>query len=301
MQVKKRVGIIRGGNMGDYDTSLKNGGELISYIFENLSDKYKIVDIFIDKNGIWHIGGIKTEIESLPNKIDVAWNVSHPNISNSLRSLSIPLIDRSPFSFLLKHNHDFFQNQLKDLGIKTPKRIILPLYQADLDGDVENYVIQKAKEIHQKFGAPWIVKSFNEDKDMGIHVAKTFPELIDAILDGVVHRNSILVEEFIIGKNTSMHSVSGFRGQDIYLFPPENMSKENKIELERLTTQLHKHLGVENYLKTDFTIHPKRGIFLTDIDFHPELKENSDFHKNCESVGAKMHHIVEHLIDRVLA
>lgn len=295
---KKRIGIIRGGDIGDYDTSLRQGGDLISQIFDNLSDKYKVVDIFIDKEGVWHIGGIKVDIAIIPHKVDVVWNTAHYSIQNIIKNLAIPQISTSVFSNLLKQNHEILNKHLTDLNIKTPKKIILPLYQPDFDGSVEDYVIKKTKEIHQRFGAPWIVRSFTEDQNMAIHVAKTFPELADAILDGVLHQKSILVEEFITGENTSTHSVSGFRGQDIYLFPPENISKQHKIELDRLTKELHKHLGVENYLKTDFTIHPKRGIFVTDIYFHPEIKEGSHFHKMCESVGAKMHHVLEHILEK---
>ena len=34
-----------------YTSSIRKGGDIISRIFENLADKYKVVDIFIDKDG----------------------------------------------------------------------------------------------------------------------------------------------------------------------------------------------------------------------------------------------------------
>lgn len=297
--ILKRIGIIRGGQEGDYDTSLREGGEIISHIFENLSDTYKVSDIFIDRDGVWHLNGIELDPATLSSKVDAVWNVSHPSISSIIRNLSIPQIDISSFSYLLKQNQEMLDKHLKDIGIKMPKKVVLPLYQPDFDGEVEEYVIRKAQEVHQKFSAPWIVRSFTLDYSMGIHIAKTFPELIDAILDGVLHQKSILIEEFIEGRNTSMHSVSGFRGQDIYLFPSEDSSKEEKIELEKLTTELHKHLGVEHYLKADFTIHPKRGVFVIGVSLNPDLKEGSHFMKMCESVGSKISNVVEHIIERV--
>ena len=51
----KRVGILRGGAGKNYLSSLKKGGEIILHISENLSDKYKPVDILVDKDYIWHI------------------------------------------------------------------------------------------------------------------------------------------------------------------------------------------------------------------------------------------------------
>jgi D-alanine-D-alanine ligase-like ATP-grasp enzyme len=296
----KRVGIIRGGIQGDYDASLKQGGEIISHIFENLSDKWKVLDVFIDKGGVWHISGIPLLPADLVQKVDVVWNVSHPSISNIIESLSIPQINISSFSFLLKQNSDKLAEHIEELGLKMPKKIVLPLYQPDFDGPMESYVMKKAKEVHQKFSAPWVVRTYTEDLTMGVHLAKTFPELMRAIEDGVHHNKSILIEEFIYGKSASMHSVSGFRDKDIYVFPPSGEHKKERDALLFAARDLHEHIGVEHYLKSDFTIHPKRGIFVTDITLTPDLKEGSHLHTTAESVGAQMHHIVEHMLEQVL-
>ena len=48
-----RVGVIRGGLSGEYNISLKTGGNVISSIINsNLRDKYIPYDVFIDKDGI---------------------------------------------------------------------------------------------------------------------------------------------------------------------------------------------------------------------------------------------------------
>ncbi len=300
MNDKKRIGIIRGGVEGNYDASLREGGDIISNIFENLSEKWKVIDIFIDKSGVWHLGGIVMDISLLPEKVDLVWNTAHHNISNILDSFSIPNINISSFSFLLKNNTEVLEEHIKDLNLKMPKRIILPLYQADFDGPMDLYAIKKAKEVLEKFSAPWTVKTFTPDADMGIHLAKTFPELVDAIEDGVRHKKSILIEEFIYGKNVKMHSVGGFRGEDVYIFPPDNFLKEEKEKIIQITKDLHKHLGVEHYLNSSFVLHPQKGVFITDISFLPDLRTDSHLHKSCEFVGAKAHHIVEHILEKSL-
>ncbi len=297
---RKRVGIIRGGGLGDYNTSLKQGGEIISHIFDNLFSKWKVVDVFIDKENVWHVGGVKIELAMLPQKVDVVWSVAHPSVSSVIDNLRIPQINISSFSFLLRQNNDALANHIAEIGLKMPKKIVLPAYQPDFDGAVDNYILKKAKEVHQKFAAPWVVKSFTPDLDMGVHLAKTFPELVRSIEDGVNHNHSILIEEFIYGKNASMHSVTGFRDKDIYIFPPNGEHKNEREALIFAARDLHAHLGVGHYLKSDFTIHPKRGIFVTGITLNPDLKEGSHFHNTVESVGAKMHHIVDHMLEQVL-
>jgi len=298
---KKRIGILRGGIEGDYHASLREGGEIISHIFEHLNDKWKVVDIFIDKEGIWHVGGLKIDIPDLHQRVDLVWNVAHPGLGNLLDKLSIPNINVSSFSSLLRDNHEMLRSHLKEIGLVMPRKIVLPVYQADIDGGMEMYALKKAKEVWQKFPAPWVVRSFTEDATMGIHIAKTFPQLMDSILDGMFHKKSILVEEFIIGEEISTHSVKGFRNQDVYVFPVGKTSSVHKEKLEQLSRDLHQHLGINHYLKSDFVVHSKKGIFITNISFLPDLKQGSDFEQATDSVGAKMHHVIEHLLDRALS
>ena len=189
---------------------------------------------------------------------------------------------------------------MKKIGVNIPKHIIIPLYQEDFDGPVEKYVLRKAKAVFEKFSSPWVVKSFASDLDMGVHVAKTFVELTDAIMDGVKHKKSILVEELIVGKDVSMHSVAGFRGEDIYTFLPGNISLIEKEKLTNLTKDIYNHLGVSNYLKADFILSSNGRIYLNNVEFSPNLKEDSHFCESCESVGAKSHHIIEHILERAL-
>ena len=191
-----------------------------------------------------------------------------------------------------------------------PRAVVLPLYQEDFDGARDKYAIKKAKEVHEKFAGPWIVKSFTEDLNMaspvglwprGIHLAKTFPELVNAIEDGMKHEKSILVEEFIDGKVASVHSIPLFRGENIYTFPLGNtfgnFSPEEKEKLVNLAKDLHKHINAKHYLKSDFVLSSRGKVYLLQIESMPDLKPDSHFSQVCESVGAKSYHTIEHMLD----
>jgi D-alanine-D-alanine ligase-like ATP-grasp enzyme len=281
----KRVGVLRGGTGKQYATSLQKGGEVISCIFENLADKYKTFDILIDKDGVWHLNGIPILPSGLAQKVDVVWNTSHPSFSNILDSLSIPNINAGDFSSILQNNKNLLREHLKNIDIEMPRYIISP---------------KNAQEVFEKFPAPWIVKFLNE-----IKVVKTFDELAEIIKD----KEDVIVEEFIPGKIASMHSVPGFRMGDlpaqtggIYTFPLVNsfgiFSKEEKEKLATVTKKLHKHIGVKHYLKSDFVLTPRGKIYLLQINGTPNLKSNSHFSEVCESVGAKTHHVVEHILEQ---
>jgi len=300
----KRVGILRGGTGGHYASSLKKGREIISHIFENLSDKYKIIDILIDKDYIWHLNGWPINPGDLVHKVDVIWNTSHPSFSNILDSLSIPNIGTPFFSSTLENSKDMLREHIKQIGMPMPRSIILPVYQKDFDGARNKYAIKKAKEVFEKFSAPWVVKSFTPDSNMGIHLAKTFPELVGAIEDGVRHEKSILIEEFIAGKIASIHSVPQFRNEEIYIFPLGNsfgiFSADEKEKLTALAKDLHKHVGAKHYLKSDFVLSPRGKIYLLGIESTPDLKKDSHFSQACESVGAKTHQVIEHMLEQAL-
>lgn len=298
----KRVGVLRGGTGKNYTSSLKKGGEIISYITDNLGNKYQVSDILVDKDHIWHFRGVPVIPSELINKVDIIWNVAHSSFSNILDSLSIPHISTPSFSSTLENSKELLREHMKEIGVQMPRSVVLPMYQADFDGPREKYSIKKAKEIFEKFSSPWIVKSFVEDTNMGIHLAKTFPELVNTIEDGVEHDKSILVEEFIAGKVASVHSVPKYRGEDIYTFPLGNsfgiFSHEEKEKLINLAKDLHRHIGASHYLKSDFVLSPKGKVYLLQIESIPDLKQDSHFSQVCESVGAKMHHVVEHILEQ---
>src|SRR3989344_8971548 len=298
----KRIGILRGGAGKHYATSLQKGGEIISHIFEKLSHKYKPVDIFIDKNHIWHCGGVPINPGDLMNKIDIAWNVAHPSLSNILDSLSIPHISTPAFSSTLENSKELLRKHMKEIGVQMPRSIIIPAYQKDFDGPRERYAIKKAKEVHKKFSSPWVVKSFTEDSNIAIHLAKTFPELVNAIEDGVKHEKSILVGEFITGKIASVHTIPMYRGEDIYTFPLGNsfgnFSAGEKEILSHVAKDLHRHIGAKHYLKSDFVLNSHGRVYLLQIESILDLKSDSHFSQVCESVGAKMHHVVEHILEQ---
>lgn len=294
---------MRGGKGKHYASSLKRGGDIILHISENLSDKYKTLDILIDKEGVWHLNGIPTSPADLIHKVDLVWDTTHPSTAVILENFSIPNICNSSFSHALENSKEMLREHMKKIGVNISRSIVLPVYQKDFDGPRERYAIKKAKEVFEKFGSPWIVKSFTPDSNMAVHLAHTFNELVAGIEDGVNHGKSILVEEFIAGKVASVHSVANFRGENVYTFPLNNFftnfSQNEKEKINTLAKDLHTHMGAKHYLKLDFILTPRGKVFLLDLESTPNLKSFSHFSQACQSVGAKMHHVVEHILEQI--
>ena len=296
----KKVGVIRGGDWEGYENSLREGQDIISYIQNNFPLKYEAIDIFIDKEGIWYIKGLPIVPHDIVHKVDVIWNTAHASIAQILNNFSVPHISIGAFSGALKKSREMLREHMRNTDIHMPQHFIIPAYQSDIDGPIEKFAIKKAKLVFEKFSSPWIVKSFNEDIGMGIHVANTYPELVNALIDGAEHGNSLLVEELISGKEGSIHSLKGFRNDDIYTFGSSNFSLAEKERLANITKDLHTHLGDAHYLKSDYIVTPRGRVYLKNIDFQPDFKDNSHFCESCEHIGAKTHTVFEHILEQAL-
>jgi D-alanine-D-alanine ligase len=329
-----RVGIIRGGLSGEYNISLKTGGNIISSIRNSdLKDKYTPYDIFIDKNGVWHLNGIPISLESLRDKIDVVFNALHGDygedgkIQKDLESFNIPFTGSNSVVSRIGYNKVLAKDLFEKIGVKTPKHLLFSAYLEDLDGPRNFYAIKKAKEVIKRIPPPWIVKPVSGGSSMGIFVCKDFVDLVKAFENGVNEKTSVIVEELITGKEASVVAIDNFRNNDIYICPPveirlpndkdffdfdskyvkvsdkicpANFSFEDKIELERLAKIIHRNMKVEHYSNYDFIIHPKRGIYILEVNTLPGLTENSILPKALDSVGVSLSEFIDHIISLTL-
>ena len=113
---KIKVGILKNEADKQDKFSLSKNTEIVSYILENLSDKYSVVEILVDKNSNWNIEGISIIPSDLVYKVDVIWNISQRfDLSMVLNNLFIPNIGGGFFLRILENNNDILKNILKIL------------------------------------------------------------------------------------------------------------------------------------------------------------------------------------------
>ena len=333
-----KVGVVRGGPSSEHEVSLKTGGTVISHLLsDRLNQFYKPVDILIDKDGVWHKNGIPTDMEKIFNSIDVIFNAMHGEygedgkIQQVLDRWGIPYTGSRAFASAVGFNKALSKEQFNILGIKTPEHILLPAYQEDFDavpplhGEEAKikYVNKKAHEILGKIPPPWIVKPLSGGSSVGMRLCKTFPDLVDALLDIVNKNSSILIEEFIKGKEATVGVIENFRGKDIYTLPPieirippkstffdyeakyggqtqeicpGNFSREEKEELEKMARLIHTGLNLSHYSRSDFIIHPKKGIYALEVNTLPGLTNESLIPKALNAVGSNLPELIDHLI-----
>lgn len=329
-----KVGVIRGGISSEYEVSLKTGSNVLSHLrSEKLNSIYKPIDILIDKDGIWHISGKPVSIDDVFHSVDVIFNALHGDfgedgkIQQMLDQWKIPYTGSGAFASALGYNKVLAKEQFSLLGIKTPKYIVVSKYEEGIDKSLDVYSRNISKQIHDKLSPPWIVKPLSGGSSVGMKMCRTYPEIENAFIEGINKDTDVLVEELIEGKEATVGVVDNFRDKKVYVLPtieiripksknffdyeakytgvseevcPGNFSRDEKTELERLAALIHTGLNLSHYSRSDFIVHPKKGIYALEVNTLPGLTDESLVPKMLLAVGSDVPTFIDHIIKLAL-
>ncbi len=328
-----KVGVIRGGVSGEYEVSLKTGSNVLAHLRSDiLNKKYKPIDIFIDKNGAWHVNGKPVSINDISSHVDVVFNALHGDygedgrVQQLLDKWNIPYTGSGAFASALGYNKQLAKEQFISLGIKTPEHILVPRV-IELEIDLDRYALNIAKQIHDKLTPPWIIKPTSGGSSVGMRICYTYGDLIDAFVNDINKDTDVLVEEMIEGREATVGVIDNFRNKETYVLPsveiripkvkkffdyeakytgiseeicPGNFSREEKEQLEKLAEKIHKGLNLSHYSRSDFIVHPKRGIYTLEVNTLPGLTNESLIPKMLYSVGSSVPEFIDHIIKLAL-
>ena len=115
--------------------------------------------------------------------------------------------------------------------------------------------------------------------------------------------------------------VEGFRGEELYALPPieirpheeffdyeakykgkseeivpATFAENIKKKIESLSKNIHQALGLRHYSRSDFIIHPRRGIYALEVNTLPGLTSESLLPKSLRAVGSDLPEFVDHVI-----
>ncbi|MCX6702162.1 MAG: hypothetical protein NTX96_03155 [Candidatus Zambryskibacteria bacterium] len=264
------IGVLRGGPSSEYDVSLKTGANVLKH----LSDTHRPIDIFISRDGKWHINGLERSPERILKNVDVVFNALHGSygedgqVQEVLNHLGVPYTGSGKMESAIAMNKWMTKERAILAGIRTP--VAMLVRQTDSLTD-------KAKEIFNSMSGPMIVKPTCGGSSLGLYKANSFNELLSALETVLSEHGSAVVEEYIIGKEGTCGVIDDFRGQKTYSLPPVeiipptgklfdydskyngkskeicpgNFSEKEKKEIERATQLIHNKLGLSHYSRSD--------------------------------------------------
>ena len=321
-----RVGVLRGGPSLEHEVSLKTG----ETVLRNLSAKYSAKDIFISKEGEWHLDGKPAHHDRIFRQIDVVFNALHGEygedgkVQQLLEAFGVPYTGSGVITSALGMNKILARQAFKSAGLKVPFGFELVL---------EKELAETAKDIFKKMPPPWVIKYPSGGSSVGVSIARNFDDL-EGVLEKVSSFSSkILVEEYIRGREATCGVIDEFRNQKHYALPiveiippaqsgffsydakyggqtrelcPSNFDMSTKRAIETMAITAHNAIGGRHYSRSDFIVSKKslpadrQGIYILEINTLPGLTAESLLPKALNAVGSSHKELLEHLINLAL-
>lgn len=316
-----RVGVTRGGPSNEYEVSLATGASVLAALRKKLDDRYLAHDILIDRSKNWHLDGIPVSPHDLVHRVDVVFNALHGaygedgTVQTIFETHRIPFTGSGSLSSAMSMNKVISKKVFADHGLRIP---LGREVGSDRIGNDEPALL---RELFQSLILPAVVKPVSGGSSVGTSVVFDYQQLSEALRSAAVHGDSVLIEEFIPGIEATCGVVEGFRGQEIYALPPieirsltkffdyeakyqgksqeivpATFSEKIKQAIETASKKIHKALGLRHYSRSDFIIHPRRGIYVLEVNTLPGLTSESLVPKALRAVGSDVHELVDHLI-----
>lgn len=314
-----RVGVLRGGISSEHEVSLKTGESVLN----NMPGKYSVKDIFINKEGDWHLDGKPAYHERVFRNIDVIFNALHGEygedgkVQGLLEAYNMPYTGSGVISSSVGMNKILARRAFKKAGLKIPRGMEL---------SSEEGLLGAAEKIFRDIAPPWVIKYPSGGSSVGIFIARAFDDLTNALESGFSMGNKILAEEYISGREATCGIIDDFRNEKYYALPvieiippsrsgffsydakyggetkelcPSNFDLSVKKEIEAMTKLAHTSIWARHYSRSDFIV-SKKGIYILEINTLPGLTQESLLPKAVNAVGSSYGELLEHLINLAL-
>lgn len=317
------VGVLRGGPSSEHEISLKSGASILRHLPD---DRFRVRDIYIDKEGIWHERGLRIDPGKVLPFIDVAFIVIHGaygqdgEVQRILDTYGVPYTGADSFHSFHASHKVMAKEKAKLVGVKVPRYLF-----AQDSTEIDTIAREAVRLFHQ----PVVVKPVDSGSSVGVSMVSGYPAVHEAITalfeDGA---RGVLVEERIKGKEATVGIVEGLRGQEFYALPPVEIlparghdffsyeakysgksdeivpgrfSRDIADELMQTARMMHRALGQRHYSRSDFIVSDK-GIYFLELNTAAAVGMTGEslMPKSLEAVGVKLPEFATHLVELAL-
>lgn len=305
-----KVAVIRGGNEHS-EQSMQYG----QFLIKNLKRLgHKAVDVFVDKEGIWHIDGKPIMPANINHFADVVWNALYESPKNRsisipalMQQVSVPLISETDFAFGILSQPSLFREFLKRNDIKTTPHV---LYSHTADAiDEESRIYDFLRTVNKRISPIWSIEALGTHRYPQI-IAKNQMDLFTAAHIFLDFEGEIVISNLPTGRRASVGIISNFRGQVQYpLIPLENknehglhntFSKEEKDKLIDLAKNIHALFDYPHHLSIDVVHSPHRGLVVERIHTRTIQYDQSHFCQGLNSLGIGHDEVLLHAIEQAI-
>jgi len=317
---KINVAVLRGGPSAEYEVSLKTGANVLAALPKN---KYKALDIFIDKSGTWHYLGKPIKPASIFMRVDAVFNAMHGQYGEDgeaqkiFNAHHIPYTGSGVMASHLAIRKDIARGVFKNAGLKIPPAIKTTWLESP-----ENAARKALAEI----GPPFAVKPAGRGSSVGVSFASNFYELAGSVKKALKFDTNVLIEKRIKGREATCGVLEKFRGEKLYALPvveivpprqklffdyqakydgssreicPGRFDDKTRLAIQDIARKAHLALGLRHYSRADMIV-ARDGIYLLEINTLPGLTRESLFPKAAEAIGCSFPQLLDHLLTLTL-
>ncbi len=318
---KIRVGVLRGGPSKEHEVSLKTG----AHILRSLPEKYLPIDIFIDKGGVWHFQGVASSPAKIFPKVDVFWNALHGEFGEDGRLQRLLEIFGVPYTGSRQLACSFAMNKLHAKKIMQASGVKSPFAKILRKAEFET---KKAMDEILLAPIPAIVKPVSLGSSLGVSLVTKLDDFKKALRDAFALSDTVLIEEYIKGREATCGVIESFRDSNLYTLLPVEFSHEQQVQflsydakygnksrlispgrfsrlekeaLQKAARVAHSLLGLRHYSRSDFIISPTRGIYFLEVNSLPGLYADAPYTEALASVSASFPEFLHHVLQLALA
>ncbi|MEX0918214.1 MAG: D-alanine--D-alanine ligase [Candidatus Paceibacterota bacterium] len=317
-----RVAVLRGGPSDEYEVSMRTGASVLGALQKS---SYQPHDIVISKAGEWIVDGFPRAPKDALATADVAFIALHGaygedgEVQRLLDRLGIPYTGSKAYASSLAMNKILTKEHLYDMPVKmAPHMRVTKGRNTD--------IARVAHRIEELYGHECVVKPVNSGSSVDTFITRGGGELTRILGQLLEHRDEVLVEKRIHGREATIGVVERFRDQSLYALPaieivvpdeehfftynakysgktdeicPGRFSADEKRQLSDFAAQIHAILGLSQYSRSDFIV-ADDGMYFLEVNTLPGLTAESLMPKALDAVGCSYSEFIEHLITDAL-
>lgn len=311
----KKLLVLRGGPSSEHEVSLKTGRSIINA----LKDNYNVKDVVIGKDGVWIDSGLEVKPDMILRNVDCVINAMHGEygedgeVQRLLERSRVPFTGPKTLAAKLSMNKVSAKDIFKKHGLLTPLHVVV-----NRTWNVE----ELAFGLFRSFPMPVVIKPVALGSSVGVSIARDFKSLVETLTSLFLLYDKLLIEEYIAGKEATVGVVERFRNKDVYPFLPIEIkpkttffdyeakysgeteeicpglfSRKESEEMQEAAILAHTALGLRHYSRSDFILHPRRGLYILETNSLPGLTNESLLPKSFEPIGWNYYDFLEHVID----
>ena len=294
MNKPKKIAVLMGGPGEEKDVSLKSGQAIIKALNHN---GYDVTSIILD-----------TKLEKLVKdllSVDLVFLGLHGNIGENgtiqgfLDALGIIYTGSGPLSSAICMDKNISKIIAKNNGIMTPK---WKLCNTAIDDAKMNY--------------PVIVKPNGQGSTVGLQIAHNESELKPALEYAFNYDNSVLVEEYIQGRELTVMLIDGkaqpvceiipshefydyeckyTAGMSKYICPAE-IDDNISNYVKKISENLFDLLKCENYSRADFRMDDQNKFWFLEMNTLPGMTDTSLAPMSALAAGISFNELIDKIV-----